>query len=234
MRAAFAVNVTNNQEGMSLTRAREFLLGLYHDLPNVLFVGSLILGSMTGYLPLVWVSLGLILNGGLIAAVQGLLALLFPNWAQVFVNSSPSCDILSSTLPGGDGTTVVAPSYWLGATVFFAVFSVYNSVRVHMKPPVNGSTAQKVDVRRAFSLSVLVIGVVFFLMVLLRGFSGCETWLGGILGVLFGGASAVGYWHLLDACGTGMIPDLLQVVGSLPPPGSGSAVPVVCTPPPPR
>jgi len=219
---------------MSLARAREFLLGLYHDLPNVLFIGSLILGSITGYLPLVWVSLGLLINGGIIAATQGLLALLTPTWAQVFVNAdSPTCDILSTARPGGgDGTTVVAPSHWLGAAVFFAVFSIYNSVRVGIRPATQGAKSEKVDIRRAFSLSVLVIGVVFFGMVLLRGFSGCETWLGGILGIVFGAGIAIGYWHALDACGTGMIPDLLQVVASLPPPGSGSNVPIVCTPPP--
>ena len=219
---------------MSLARAREFLLGLYHDLPNVLFIGSLILGSITGYLPLVWVSLGLLINGGIIAATQGLLALLTPTWAQVFVNAdSPTCDILSTSRPGGsDGTTVVAPSHWLGAAVFFAVFSIYNSIRVGIRPAIYGAKSDKVDIRRAFSLSVLVIGVVFFAMVLLRGFSGCETWLGSILGILFGAGIAIGYWHALDACGTGMIPDLLQVVASLPPPGSGSNVPIVCTPPP--
>lgn len=217
---------------MSLTRAREFLLGLYHDLPNVLLVGSLILGSITGYLPLVWVALGLMLNGGLIAVVQGLLSLLFPTWAQVFISTdSPSCHILSGQPGGSDGITAVAPSHWLGAAVFFAVFSAYNSIRVGIKPATAGAKSEKVDVRRAFSLSVLVIGVVFFLMVLLRGLSGCETWLGGVLGVVFGAATAIGYWHLLDACGTGMIPDLLQVVASLPPPGSGSNVPVICTPP---
>ena len=53
---------------MSLDAARSFLLGAYHDLPNVLFMGSLVLGSITGYLPLVWVSLGLILNGASVAA----------------------------------------------------------------------------------------------------------------------------------------------------------------------
>jgi len=218
---------------MSLTRAREFLLGLYHDLPNVLFIGSLILGSITGYLPLVWVALGLLFNGGVIAAVQGLLGLLTPNWAQVFVNAeSPTCNILSAAQPGGDGTTIVAPSHWLGAAVFFATFSIYNSIRVALRPPTEGASSDKVDVRRAFSMSVLVIGVVFFCMIMMRGFSGCETWLGGVLGILFGGGLAIGYWHLLDACGTGMIPDLLQVIASLPPPGSGRDVPVVCTPPP--
>lgn len=214
-------------------RAREFLLGTYHDLPNVLFIGSLILGSIMGYLPLVWVSLGLILNGASVAVLQGVLSLLFPTWRQVSVPSgSTACEILGSVVgTAGTATTVVAPSHWLSAATFFAMFSIYNSIRVALKPPARGASVEKIDTRRAFSLSVLVIGVVFLGLIMGRGFSGCETWVGGVLGVLIGGGIAVGYWHLLDACGSGTIPDVLQVVHSLPPPADVSNVPVVCTPP---
>lgn len=215
---------------MSLVRAREFLLGAYHDLPNVLFIGSLILGSITGYLPLVWVSLGLILNGASIAALQGLMRLLFPTWAQVAVaRGSPACEILSST--DGSGVTYVAPSHWLSAAAFFAAFSIYNSLRVTLKESEAGVDPRKVSTRRAFGLSVLMIGVAFFLLILARGFSGCETWLGGTLGVLIGSGLAIGYWHLLDACGTGIVPDVLQVMNSLAPAAAGGdATPVICRP----
>ena len=218
---------------MSFVRMREFLLGSYHDLPNVLFVGSLILGSIMGYLPLVWVSIGLILNGASVAILQGLLSLLFPTWAQVSVASgSSACEILGSVVgTASTGTTVVAPSHWLSAATFFAVFSIYNSMRIALTPPTHGASTEKVDTRRAFSLSVLVIGIVFLALIMGRGYSGCETWLGGISGVLVGGGLGIGYWHLLDACGTGTIPDVLQVVHSLPPPADVVNVPVVCTPP---
>jgi len=220
---------------MSFVRMREFLLGSYHDLPNVLFVGSLILGSIMGYLPLVWVSLGLILNGASVAVLQGILSLVFPKWAQVSVPSgSSACEILGSVVgtAGTSGTTVVAPSHWLSAATFFAVFSIYNSIRIALKPPARGASSEKIDTRRAFSLSVLVIGVVFLGLIMGRGFGGCETWLGGISGVLVGSGLGIGYWHLLDACGTGAIPDVLQVVHSLPPPADVANVPVICTPPP--
>ena len=218
---------------MSLTRIREFLLGVYHDLPNVLFMGSLVLGSMTGYLPLVWMSLGLMLNGAVVSLGQGVLSLLFPKWAQVNVQAgSAICEIItrSSTPHSGSAVTVVAPSHWLAAAAFFAVFSIYNSVRVGLRKPADGADPDKVDVRRAFSLSVLLIGLVFFALIMARGFSGCETWLGGSLGVLIGGGLAVAFWHILDVCNTGMVPDILQVITSLPPPGAGQDVPVVCTP----
>ena len=220
-----------------MQRARTFLLGGYHDLPNVLFIGAFLLGAIVGYLPLVFLSLGMIANGAVIAAAQGLLNLLFPTWSQVALPaSSVACDIfgkMSGVLlpPRSGGMTTVAPSYWIGSAVFFAVFTIYNSANVLSHDPASGVAQDKVDNRRAFSLSTLVIGVVFLLFVFARGFTGCETWLGASLGALIGGGMAVFYWNLLDTCRAGTVPDLLMVVGSLAPAGSETPTPVVCAPP---
>ena len=222
-----------------MQRARTFLLGAYHDLPNVLFMSALLLGALVGYLPLVYLALGLIANGAVIAAFQGLLNLVFPTWGQVVrPANSLSCDIFGvinglTTPPSNNGKlTIVAPSYWIGSAVFFAVFNIYNSMNVMGRDAARGTATSKVENRRAFTLSTLVIGIVFLLLVFARGFTGCETWLGGALGALIGGGMAVIYWDLLDSCGAGTVPDILQVVGALAPAGSGSSVPVVCTPPP--
>ena len=222
---------------MGLVAIREFILSSYHDLPNVLLIGSLILGSVFGYLPLVWVGVGMIFNGAIVSILQGLLAFLFTNedggWAQVVVpKGSYACEILklNSFQAQTPGVTVVAPSHWLAAAAFFATFSIYNSINVAMKQSAPGVSQEKADIRRAFSLSVMVIGIFFFGLILIRGFTGCETWLGSILGILVGGGVGVGYWHMLDACGTGMVPDVLQVIGSMAPPGENKAVPIVCSP----
>ena len=216
---------------MSLASARSFLLGSYHDLPNVLFIGSLLLGSITGYLPLVWVSLGMIINGALVAGAQGLLHVLFPTWAQVAVPAGMGvCSIIPrAPLSGAEEVMTVAPSHWLSAALFFATFSIFNSIQVAIRPAAKGVNAVKVDTRRAVSLSAMVIGVVFFSLVLARGFSGCETWLGGLLGALIGMGTAVGYWYLLDLCGAGTIPDILQIVKSSAPEGSAKDTPVICS-----
>jgi len=227
---------------MSLIRIREFLLGTYHDLPNILFVGSLILGSITGYLPLVWVSVGLIFNGFNVAVLQAILGLIFdkdsPANSQIFMNgNSAACGIL---FPGDDspvgkpdplnksGTHIVAPSYWLASAIFFATFSIYNSIRVGFLPNVKGANQDKADARRAFTLTTFIIGIVFFVLTLCRGFSGCETYFGSITGILVGMGGAVAFWHFLDVCGTAMVPDVLQVVNSMPPPGKNNEIPVVC------
>jgi hypothetical protein len=144
-------------------------------------------------------------------------------------SGSLACEVIRSS-DGGE-LTAVAPRHWLAATAFFAVFIIYNSIRVTIRTPEKGVSNEKVNVRRAFSLSVFVIGLAFFLLILSRGFSGCETWLGGVLGIFMGSGIAIGYWHLLDACDSGIIPDILQVVGSMAPAKTGEATPIICTPP---
>lgn len=218
----------------ALVRARTFLLGAYHDLPNVLFMGSFLLGAITGYLPLVWVSLGLIFNGAVVAAFQGLLSFLFPKWTQVALPAnSVACDIfarMGGAAGGRGGVSYVAPSYWLSSAVFFAMFSLYNSIMIAMKEPAAGAPKEKVDTRRAFSLTTMTIAVIFMGLIFARGFTGCETWLGATTGALLGAGGAIGFWHLLDACGAGTIPDVLQVVNGMAPAGEGDQVPIICSP----
>ena len=223
---------------MSLAPAREFLLGAYHDLPNVLMMGSLILGGMSGYLPLIWLGIGLIANAGIIQIFQSLLAILFDKSdyeSMISTGNAMACSIFNQgmTADAASQKLFVAPSHWLGGSAFFVVFSIYNAIRVALRKPVPGASERMVNVRRAFSLSVMVIGIFFMAVILARGFSGCETWLGGSLGILIGTGSAIGYWHLLAACNEGRVPDVLQVVNALPPIGGDAAkVPVVCTAPP--
>ena len=218
---------------MSIARAREFLLGGYHDLPNVLFVGSLVLGSMTGYIPLVWVAIGLIFNGASVTLIQALTKLIMADhpWFSL-PGGSPACEMFESIgAPNSvQRSIMVFPSLWLSSAAFFAVFSIYNSIRVNLKQSAPSANPTKVDIRHAYTLSTIVIGVVFFCLILARGLTGCETWAGSIAGVLLGSGLGIGYYHILDACGTGSVPDILQILNSLPPPGESDKVPVVCTP----
>ena len=219
-----------------INAARKFILGAYHDLPNVLFISSLVLGALIGYLPLVWVSLGLVANAGLIALFQNFLAFLFPTWAQVVVPAhNLMCTVFGRARPptpvNRDETTIIAPSQWLGAAAFFATFVSYNSIMLLTRPAATGAAAEKIANRRAFSITTLVISLVFFLFVLARGFTGCESWLGGVSGVAVGGGFAVLFWYLLDACGAGSVPDVLQITSAMAPDaaaGSDDPTPVVC------
>ena len=215
---------------MSISAIRSFLLGAYHDLPNVLFIGSLIFGSVTGYLPLVWMAMGMIMNSSAIAAIQALLKWIVPTWNQVSITNA--CHIFARVgSVRKEGVTVVAPSHWVASAVFFAVFTTYNGIRLMFRPAARGVSEQMVDVRRAFSYTVIITGLAFLLLILGRLFTGCETYLGMGTGLIIGAGSAIGFWHLLDRCGTGMVPDVHQIIGAMAPEGSGIEVPIVCTPP---
>jgi hypothetical protein len=240
-----------SKEAMDFPEVRKFLLTTYHDLPNVLFMGSLILGSIMGYLPLVWVALGMILNGAATAGAQLLLKFLMKipfigkfekqfqvgssDYAKCFVGYSRTVEgTIGSLTSSSAGNVMIAPSHWMSASAFFAVFSIYNSIRVMIRDPKGGASKadpQLVSTRKAFSISTLIMGLVFLLLVGARAFTGCETIAGGTLGVLVGLGVAIGYWHLLDGCGTGKIPDVLQVVGSMAPEKNRQEQPVMCVAP---
>jgi hypothetical protein len=217
----------------SIAAVREFLLSSYHDLPNILFMGSLLLGSIMGYLPLVWLALGLVFNASIIALVQSFVNSIFEENSQIVSsNVSPACQIGYERMSGiknSAGTTRrIFPSQWMGASTFFAAFSIYNSIKVAVRESAPGARQEHIDNRRAYSLSTFIIGFAFLTLILARAFTGCESLLGGATGVLIGVGLAIGYWHILDACGTGRIPDILQVVRSIAPEAKKDETPVVC------
>lgn len=230
--------------------ARRFLLAAYHDLPNILFIGSLILGGIMGYLPLIWMALGLIFNAAVVSLLQAVLNVASIGYARRMElfgsvdNLTAACTIGFQRMSAGPneplfanvGTQaerVITPSYWISSAAFFAVFSIYNSARILFRAPAKGADNEKVGARRAFSLSAFVIGIAFLGLVLLRGFTGCETLWSGLSGLVVGASLSIAFWHILDACGTGKVPDLLQVVGSMAPDATTTDkdVPIVCTPP---
>ncbi len=249
---------------MDFPEARKFLTASFHDLPNVIFMGSLILGSVMGYLPLIWIALGLIFNGAVVASLQLVVKWLItsfdffkshsewfqvgPNYAKCTVGYSRTVEGFSNLIGAPGGAAIIAPSHWMAATSFFAWFSIYNSICVATRSPKGKVTAdpqetadatkarqntyQKLaDTRRAFTISTAIIGACFFALLFARFYFQCESWVGGVLGILVGAVMAIGYWEILNACGTGKIPDILQVVGSMAPDHAVKNQPVMCTAP---
>lgn len=220
----------------TLLRLRELTLTSYHNLPNTIFVSLLLLGAIQGNLSMIWVAVGMAGNALTVTAFQELLTLIFdPSWNQISQPLSAICSVLpendwpaSANDPSAAKYITVAPSHWFAATTYFVVFILYNAIQVAMRPIAKGADQNKVDVRLAFTMSVISLSIFFFAILLLRGFTGCETWLGSILGILVGSGVAVGYWHLLDVCSSGVPPDILNVVAAIAPPREGDNVPVMC------
>lgn len=219
--------------GDILLRLRELTLTSYHNLPNTIFITLLLLGAVQGNLSMIWVAVGMAGNTLTVTAFQELLTIIFdPSWNQLSQPLSATCSIIpDSDWPASSNAgkyITVAPSHWFAATTYFVVFILYNAIQVAMRPIAKGADHNKVDVRLAFTMSVISLSIFFFAILLLRGFTGCETWLGSILGILVGSGVAVGYWHLLDVCSSGVPPDILNVVAAIAPPRESDNVPVMC------
>jgi hypothetical protein len=131
--------------------------------------------------------------------------------------------------PDSPKFVTVAPSHWFASTTYFVVFILYNAIQVANRPVAKGADSKRVDVRMAFSMSVILLSVFFFMIILLRGLTGCETWLGSILGILVGSGVAIGYWHLLDVCHSGVPPDILNVVAATAPEKNEDQTPIICS-----
>ena len=213
-----------------ILRIREFTLTTYNNLPNTLFITSLLMGAIQGNLPMIWVALGFVINAGITGVTQELLGLLFPKWNQIHQTTSPMCTILPEFSPGAAKPThIVTPSMWFSATTYFVTFIFYNAAQVAMRPAAASASAKRVDARIAFSMSVILLSIFFFFLILLRGFTGCETWFGSIFGIVLGSSFAIGYWELLNVCGSGIPPDILNVVAATAPESSTDPTPVICT-----
>jgi hypothetical protein len=215
---------------MELAKTREFLLGAYHDLPNILLVGSLLVGSIAGYRPLLWVALGLIGNIPITYLLQYL--------AKLAVGSSPTiapylrvqhrgrCSSFTDSSSGEllDG---YAPSWWATSAFFFVAFTLWNGLAILLGDNPNATMDQKNN-RRAYALSVIIITCVVAFMAFSRMFSGCETLVGTLLAAVIGMTWGISYWHILDVCHSGIAPDLLQIIQNSAPTSSGIVTPVVC------
>jgi len=218
-----------------MLRLREFILSTYDNLPNTIFVSTMLMGLIQGNIAMVWTGVGLIINALLVATLQELLGFVFKNddthaaWSQVYQKSSHMCSIVKDIEPGSDLNVVVAPSYWFSSVAFFLSFILYNAIQVAILPPAKGADIKKYDVRLAFSGSVILISIFFFVLILLRGFSQCETWLGSSLGLLVGASMAIGYWHVLNVCNSGIPPDILNIVSAIAPARDEKTTPVICS-----
>ena len=226
---------------MEFARAREFVIGAYHDLPNVLLVGSLLLGSITGYRPLLLLSIGLLafnlpvtyltqLGTGYFAAAKPYFVVERSGRCATFSQPSNAPSNNNNNL-GAAGFPVIdasGPTWWMTSAAFFFFFTLYNAIMIMASPANPNATTDQRNNRNAYCYAVIVISVVFLFLASSRWLSGCETAAGGVVGLLLGIGLAAAYWHILDVCGNGLVPDILQIIGNSAPERGPDVTPVVC------
>jgi len=212
---------------MALT---ELLSGIMRFFPNTMIVTLLIVGAVTGKLP--WI---LIAVGGLLLAA-GILTLQYIFGKALGLGGMPGAEVLEacSLVPMITGPDVVysaVPSLWMAVSTFFLTYIFVNAMRVYSANPVNKSKeALPVQQRKGIGMiSMLATTVLFIFLLVPRYRTSCETMLGTALGVGAGVAAGWIWWHVLNACGSDVFPDIHGVMMGLKP-GMLHTAPVACTP----
>lgn len=207
----------------------ELLGGILRYFPNTLIVTLFALGITTGKLAWILVSIGGILTTILTLLTQYLFT---KGFGVGPLSDRPGAVLMEacSMIPVASGAEYSAiPSLWVSVSAFFASYIFLNASNIYTQSPARVNKEKiAVQQRKGMGLiSMLAVILLFVFLIVPRYWTGCETRLGILLGLLIGHFAAVVWWKILDACGPDVYPDIHGVMIGLKP-GALRTNPVAC------
>jgi hypothetical protein len=208
-----------------LIRARTLLLGIYTELPTLLVAGTLLLGGITGLLPMIIVGLCCALVWITIYGIQFLFKGLFGLEHDKIILTR------LSSLQSND----VVLSKWIGVLMFLSTYVLSNAIAIYNLPASTSDNQQLIDNRKAYMIScmiaVVLICVILFIM---RWKASNEKWWMWMFSLGVGGSAGLALWNAVTKNGSDLRwGDLFQVRSNLAPASlstsDGSMKPVICT-----
>ncbi len=205
------------------------LYGGFVSLPMVLIGIVLFLATTLGNLGLIMLTLGNVFLVPFIVFFANMLhEYFFPNSAYLKVPNSDVCQLIPSftTTPA---QIFVGPSYWMAHVTFFFTFLITNAAKLYTKQPSSGADPNKVENRKAQTLTAIVLTTVtFVLLAAVRYlFIGCETPLGIFLSLLLVSPVAYGWYELATVCGA-RDADIFGILQKILPPELKDEPPMTC------
>lgn len=209
-----------------LLRGRELVFGTYDNLPTIFIVGSLLIGSMTGIVP--------ILILGLTTAFVGVLVFIFQLTMRGIAGTEKNSlvDFFSSIGPcslNKQGSTELLVSSWMSITSFVLAYLFLNALAIYNETPPANASDQLVANRSSYMISAMVaICIIAVILGVSRRMLGCETKLMAVLSLALGIGVAYGIWNLVDI----KMGDVFQIVNNMANVSStNTTTPVLCVPP---
>jgi hypothetical protein len=203
-----------------LLRGRDLIFGTYTNLPTIFIAGSLLIGSMTGIIP--------ILVLGLVTSFVGLIIFLYQTSARAFIESLNILSVTNTLRSKGpcEGSPEYIITTWSTITSFVISYIFLNALANYQKPPVAKANEQLVANRASYMISAMVSLVfVAVLLIAIRMNLGCEGWILGPLSMIVGGTLAFGIWNLVDL----RMGDVFQIeINKTSSSSTGKTTPVVC------
>lgn len=203
-----------------LLRGRDLVFGTYTNLPTIFIVGSLLIGSMTGIIP--------ILVLGLVSSFVGIVVFLYQIGAKSFIESINIPSVTKTLRSKGpcEGKNEYIITTWSSITSFVIAYIFLNALANYQKPAVDKANEQLVANRASYMISVMISLVsVAVLLIAIRMNLGCEGWITGPLSMAVGASLAFGMWNLVDL----RMGDVFQIELNKTSSGPiGKTTPVVC------
>jgi len=203
-----------------LIRGRDLIFGTYTNLPTIFIAGSLLIGSMTGIIP--------ILVLGLVTAFVGLLVFLYEKTSEAFITSigNPTLTKWFSSKGPCEGSIEFIISTWSTITSFVITYLFLNALANYQKPPAAKTNEQLVANRSSYMISVMVsLVLVALLLIAIRMNLGCEGWVMGLLSTGVGSGLALGMWNLVDL----RMGDVFQIENNkMASSSTGKTTPIIC------
>jgi hypothetical protein len=211
-------------------RGRELVLNGFQDLPNVLMIGSLVLGGISGSMPLIIMGLGaLATTGGYLAILNAI-----SSYAPSYVRSAYDLACISHKAnfnmkdPRSPDTV---PSTWLFTVSYFIGYLLFNAGTIITLNPTNSDDVDKVNTRQAQGISIMIALIIMFLMfVVYRYRTKCETLFTTIIGALLGLGIGIGVFNGFSQTDL-RIADVLQIRQGMEPSVTSQyqTKPIMCT-----
>ncbi len=212
-------------------RGRELVYNGFQDLPSILIVGALLIGGMSGSVPLILMGLGGLGASSLYLFLQNVLSSLGASFFRVPYNSA--CvphKIIGYYDIKNKGLVDETTSTWLFTVCYFIGYLFYNAIEIIRLDPTTKDDIDKVNSRKAQGISVMIaLLIMLFIIIVYRVKSKCETILSTLLGVVLGLGLGIGFFAMFVSNDL-RIGDVLQIKQGMEPMNSLKSVkPIVCT-----
>lgn len=203
----------------------EILAGVLRYFPNTMIITTLFGGLLLARLNWIMVGVGALVLSVLVLTVQYIFM------RSLNLGAIPGAAVLEacSLLPVTAGVEFSSlPSIWLALTTYFATYILTNAINIYTTPAKRAPASIPVQQRKGLGLiSAMATALLFVLLVVPRAFTGCETWIGGGLGIAVGAVAGWAWWNLLYLCFQPAWPDIHGVMlGTTP--GSLRVGPLAC------
>lgn len=220
--------VQNRMSAPWSIRARELIINGFQDLPTILIIGSLLLGGVSGMLPLIVIGLGALIASSGYMIFQSLLEI--NDWNFLKTSFSSTCNRLPIGSISSEEIKVFSnmPNSWIFVITYFYAYLISNASTILVLDTPNPNNSEGVNNRQAQSISVIIaLTIMYALFIFYRYKTGCETWKSLLVGLVLGIGAGIGVF--MWATGVDLrFADVLQIVQNMEPSTGSNVKSIMC------